>query len=209
MKMLKIIFITTYTDINFMNNNYFEFDLKICFFIFYCVGVFVFYSATYNFYMSDDTYHMNKDENDKTTEPNNITNENVETTNNSKQTITSIPYEEKYLSKVRNMTNEYIFTQDEIELESKKFLELIENEKMRIINSIREINDNINDLNLKLNNLNDVKMEEINKDETLLKKIKESITNDLKMNNLKLIELENNKIDEETFKKQAREFVID
>jgi hypothetical protein len=152
----------------------------------------------------NDIYEKDDLINDEIKEPN----ENVEITNNSKQSI-PIPYEEKYLSQVRNMINEYIFTEEELQIESQKFLELIENEKNKIVDSIREINDNINELNIKLNNLNDVKVKEINKDENLLKKIKESITNDLKMNNLKLLELQNNKIDEETIKKQAREFVID
>ena len=167
--------------------------------------MFVFYSASYNYYMTgNDIYEKDDLINDEIKEPN----ENVEITNNSKQSI-PIPYEEKYLSQVRNMINEYIFTEEELQIESQKFLELIENEKNKIVDSIREINDNINELNIKLNNLNDVKVKEINKDENLLKKIKESITNDLKMNNLKLLELQNNKIDEETIKKQAREFVID
>ena len=210
MKMLKIIFISTYIDINFMNNNYFDFDiigLKMCIFIFYCVSLFVFYGVDYTKCIND-VLQKDIEIDNNIQETNVIPTENAKNTNKSKQTI-QIPYEEKYLSHVRSMINEYIFTQEELQLESQKFLELIENEKTKIINSIGEINDNINELNVKLNDLNDVKIKEINKDETLLKKIKESITNELNLNNLKLIELQNNKIDEETIKKQAREFVID
>ena len=195
-----------------MNNNYFDFDiigLKVCFFIFYCVSLFVYYGIDYTKCINDVFYEEDIIQNDNNiSETNTIPTENAENVNKSKQS-TPIRYEEKYLSQVRNMKNEYIFTQEEIQIETQKFLELIENEKTKIINSIGEINDNINELNIKLNNLNDVKSKEINNDETLLKKIKESIANDLKINNLKLIELQNNKIDEETFKKQAREFVID
>ena len=199
-----------------MNNIYFDFDiigLKMCIFIFYCVSLFVYYGIDYNKCVCNILSQENIQNDDKSNiSETNITktenNENNENTNISKQSP-QIPYEEKYLSKVRNMINEYIFTQEEIDLESQKFLELIENEKTKIVNSIRDINDNINELNIKLNNLNDMKVKEINDDETLLKKIKESITNDLKINNLKLFELQNNKIDEETIKKQAREFVID
>ena len=122
-----------------MNNIYFDFDiigLKMCIFIFYCVSLFVYYGIDYNKCVCNILSQENIQNDDKSNiSETNITktenNKNNENTNISKQSP-QIPYEEKYLSKVRNMINEYNFTQEEIDLESQKFLELMKNENKNI-----------------------------------------------------------------------------
>jgi hypothetical protein len=136
-----------------------------------------------------------------------------------------IPYEEKYLTQMRNMVNEYVFTDEELVNEQRKLLDLIQNKKNSITNDMAEINNKLNELTNNLRNLHvsqdkdnddyhDVDIDSdsvINKckDKSLTKPLENSIQNEIAIHNLKLNQLQNTLIDEEEFKKQARQFIID
>ena len=59
-----------------------------------------------------------ENESDDTNDTNDMIVENIKPFQEKKVVI---PYEEKYLSRVRNMKNEYVFTDEELEIERKMF----------------------------------------------------------------------------------------
>lgn len=127
-----------------------------------------------------------------------------------------IPYEEKYLLQVRNMKNEYVFSDEELEKEEQKWKELMEESKNKNRSEITEIKNKINELKNSLQNLYDEEdsdgyKEEDNskKDILITQKIEESIKKELNMNELQLSELQDLKINELELKNQARQFIID
>jgi hypothetical protein len=139
------------------------------------------------------------------------------------ETKQQIAYEEKFLERVRNMVNEYIFTEDELESEKIKLNELIEEEEENVSQSVALINEKIDELKVKLIEVetdnayesepeNETENETIKtsgKDETLFKKIKDSISSEIKLNETKIQELQNNVINEDVLREKAREFIID
>jgi hypothetical protein len=176
-------------------------------FLFYIVGLFVFGYNTYHNYLFLSNLHED------------FLNDSIKEDNDTEETETNIkpivsvpipilipipiPYEEKYLLQIRSMINEYVFTEEELEKEQQKLFHFIENQKTIINNEIIEINNKIHDLTNKLTNVN------IDKHEMLVTKIEDSIQNEINEHNLKLKELQVVKIDEEEFKKQAHQFIID
>jgi hypothetical protein len=172
-------------------------------FLFYFVGLFVFGYNTYQNYLFLTNLHedfLNDNiKDDKDTEE---TETNIKPTDSVPIPI-CVPYEEKYLLQIRSMINEYVFTEEELEKEKQKLLDFIENQKTNNNNEIIEINNKIHDLTNKLTDIN------ICKDEMLVKKLEDNIQNEINENNLKLKELQVLKIDEEEFKKQARQIIID
>jgi len=120
-----------------------------------------------------------------------------------------IPYEEKYLLQVRNMKNEYVFSDEELEKEEQKWKELMEEIKNKNLSEITEIKNKINGLKNSLQNLYDDDESNNKKDVLIIQKIEESIKNELNVNELQLSELQALKINELELKNQARQIIID
>jgi hypothetical protein len=208
--------------------NYFVNGMLI---VFYFYGFYIFLYNIYSNYLfiNDEANLLDdlKSEDDEIEEKqDNKTNEE----NKSMEKIKEIPYEEKYLTQMRKMLNEYIFTEEELKKEEENFIELIAVERNKLGNSILEIKNNIQELNLKLSNLNnnecldeeeqedeqiesedDCKIVKTNKkkDEKIMEQLEKTIKNDIENYLLKLKELEETKLDEEDLKKKARQLVID
>ena len=108
-----------------------------------------------------------------------------------------ILYEEKYLTQIRNMRNEYVFSLEELEKEQQILLGLIENKKKSNNDEIILINNKIDELKNKC------------KDEILTNTLEDMIHNEIEILKSKLVQIESMQIDEEEFKKEARQFIID
>jgi hypothetical protein len=166
-------------------------------------------------YLDDETILKLCDNDcDKNNENNENNKNNTEENKVSPKLI--IPYEEKYLLQVRNMKNEYVFSDEELEKEEQKWKELMEESKNKNRSEITEIKNKINELKNSLQNLYDEEdsdgyKEEDNskKDILITQKIEESIKKELNMNELQLSELQDLKINELELKNQARQFIID
>jgi hypothetical protein len=124
-----------------------------------------------------------------------------------------IPYEEKYLSKIRAMKNEYVFTEEELSLQESKLKELLEEEKSKQLESIYALNEKIEKLNIQLSDLKNEKAfhdEAItNKDESLKRKIYQTIEDEIDMHKKELIEVQQNDIDMDELIDKAKQFIID
>jgi hypothetical protein len=186
-------------------------------FLFYFFGVIVFGHNIYQNYLILTNLHEDFLNN------NNIKQDDIKEDNNIEETKkkikSTIPYEEKYLLQIRNMINEYVFTEYELEIEEQKLFDFMQNKKSILNSEIIEISNKIHELTNKLSNVNDDdnnndyshdnKVVNKCKDEMSVKSLKDSIQNDINQHNLKLKELQSVKIDEEELKKQARQFIID
>ena len=134
-----------------------------------------------------------------------------------------IPYEEKYLLEVRNMKNEYIFTDEELEVEQKMLRQLEEEENKAVSQSILTLSEQIDELKMRLfetaenQNQDQYECENENeptvkpqKDEDILKKIKLSLENEIKTNETKILELQDSvSKNNEIVKEKARQYIID
>jgi hypothetical protein len=124
-----------------------------------------------------------------------------------------IPYEEKYLIQVRNMKNEYAFTDEELETEQNMLKQLEQENKNTVSQSIFILNEQIDELKmglLEMEENNDVPGSHSKKDETILEKIKTSLKTEIKTHEIKILELQesitkNNDI----LKEKARQYIID
>jgi hypothetical protein len=67
----------------------------------------------------------------------------------------NVPYEEKYMTKVGNMKNEYIFTDEELEIEKQKLDEFKQEENSKRLESTYILNEKIEELTTKLREIND------------------------------------------------------
>jgi hypothetical protein len=130
-----------------------------------------------------------------------------------KQTV-QVPYEEKYLIKVRSMKNEYVFTDEELELEKQKLDELKQEENNKKLESTYVLNEKIEELTIKLREIadeygdkNDKK--QTNKDESIVKKIQDSIQNEINLNKKQLFELQEKPINIDVLKEHAQQYIID
>jgi hypothetical protein len=96
-------------------------ELIYLMFYFFCIGFFVYN----NFYCHCEDGNKNAHNEDDE--------EDVKDLNIKKELEIKpiIPYEEKYLTEVRKMFNEYEFSEEELKKENFKLLELIENEKKK------------------------------------------------------------------------------
>jgi len=126
-----------------------------------------------------------------------------------KDIVHEIPYEEKYLIQVRSMKNEYVFTNEELENEESKLKELIEEYNKKQTYEILELKSKIRELYYDFENLNNDETS-MEKDVSLIKKIADSVQNEININESKLEELQtiNSKATSD-FAKQARQFIID
>lgn len=90
-------------------------------------------------------------------------------------------YEDKYLEEVRKMKNEYIFTNDEIKLSEKLYIEFYENALNQIRNSKQVLQAKITEKQYELNDLRDMindsssssSDDDVNDEESLIKEINE------------------------------------
>ena len=174
-------------------------------FYFFCIGFFV-----YNNFYCDCEYDNKNTQNEDTDEDTDADTDIDKDSNIKKESEKKsiIPYEEKYMTEVRKMFNEYEFSEEELKKENCKLLELIENEKQKINDETNEINNEIKNLNYKLDNLDSDDVNE-NRDDMLRKKIEETIKYELTNQHAKLKEIQNKEINEEEIKNKAREFIID
>lgn len=184
-------------------------ELIYLMFYFFCIGFFVYN----NFYCDceDNNKNIQNEDTDKDVDEDVDEDSNIDTDHNIKKESEKkpiIPYEEKYMTEVRKMFNEYEFSEEELKKEICKLLELIENEKQKINDETNEINNEIKNLNYKLDNLDNDDVNE-NRDDMLRKKIEETIKYELTNQHAKLKEIQNKEINEEEIKIQAREFIID
>lgn len=126
-----------------------------------------------------------------------------------------IPYEEKYLLEVRNMKNEYVFTDEELEIEEKMLRQLEEQENKAVSQSILTLNEKIDELKMRLFEANENEYENEDaikpqKDGDILKKIKMSLENEIKINETKILELQDSvSKNNEISKEKARKYIID
>lgn len=126
------------------------------------------------------------------------------------QTV-QIPYEEKYLTKIREMKNEYVFTEEELILQENKLKELLSEEKGKQLENIYELNEKIEQLNIQLSDIQNDTRDEFheNKDENIRRKIYQTIENELDIHRKQLIEIQQNDINMDELKKKATQFIID
>lgn len=188
--------------------NFFEISNELLFFLSYFLGyVFV----VYGLYKKHQELHNEQYKilNKIAAEKNEI---HVETVIPFKKQV--IPYEEKYLLQVRNMTNEYVFTDEELETEAKMLRQLEEEENSNVSQTILVLNEKIDELKMRLlevdengdldNSVNS------KKDETILQQIKTSFENEIKTNETKISELLENVVkNSETLKEKAKQYIID
>jgi hypothetical protein len=122
-----------------------------------------------------------------------------------------IPYEEKYLTKVRNMVNEYVFTDEELVLQEQKLEELKKEENSKQLEATYSLNEKIEELTIKLREINDEydAKKDSNKDETLVKKLYESIQNEINLHKKQLLELQENAINIDDLKEKTQQYIID
>lgn len=125
--------------------------------------------------------------------------------------VATIPYEEKYLSQVRNMKNEYVFTDEELEIERKMFETLKEEEQKNIMQSIFGYNEKIEQLKMKLFDLETTDdKSNTKKDLNIIKKIQDSLKSEMQLNETKITELqENMNKNDETLREKAKQHIID
>ena len=120
-----------------------------------------------------------------------------------------VPYEEKYLIKIRNMKNEYVFSDEELKLQEKKIYELKEQECKENLETVYGLNEKIEELNLRLSDIHEDSKEKKNKDDSIIKKVCDSIQNEINVNKQKIIGIQENKTHIDEFKKKAQQYIID
>lgn len=124
-----------------------------------------------------------------------------------------IPYEEKYLLEVRNMKNEYVFTDEELEIEEKMLRQLEEEENKAVSQSILTLSEQIDELKMRLFETNEDENEptvKSQKDGDIVKQIKLSLENEIKTNETKILELQDSiSKNNEIVKEKARQYIID
>jgi hypothetical protein len=127
-----------------------------------------------------------------------------------KKLFLKVPYEEKYMEKIRIMKNEYVFTDKELEIEQQKLEEFKKEETSQKLESIYILNEKIEELNMKLFELdNDNDQKPNNKDGSIMKKLYDSIRNEININKKKVLELQENVINFDNLKEKAQQYIID
>ena len=132
-----------------------------------------------------------------------------------------IPYEEKYLVEVRNMKNEYVFTDEELEVEQKMLRQLEEEGNKAVSQSILTLSEQIDELKMRLFETNESENQHAceceneptvksQKDGDIVKQIKLSLENEIKINETKILELQDSlSKNNEIAKEKARQYIID
>jgi hypothetical protein len=132
------------------------------------------------------------------------------------------PYEEKYLTKVRGMKNEYMFTEEELLIQENKLQELIKEEKNKQLEQIFTLNEKIEHLTSKLLDSDDdnssgskgkrkakEKTNQTNKDESLKRQIYNTIQNEIDVHRKELLEIQNEQIHMDELEQTAKQYIID
>ena len=111
----------------------------LLFFSYFFVHTLVFYGLykKYQYLQNEHENFFDDVETDKTA----MSIENIETIKPFQKE--RVPYEEKYLIEVRNMKNEYVFTDEELETEQKMLRQLEEEENKVVSQSVMVLNEKI------------------------------------------------------------------
>jgi hypothetical protein len=196
--------------------NFFEINSELLlFFSYFFVHTLVFYGLykKYQYLQNEHENFFDDVETDKTA----MSIENIETIKPFQKE--RVPYEEKYLIEVRNMKNEYVFTDEELETEQKMLRQLEEEENKVVSQSVMVLNEKIDELRMQLLELDENDESDENgesetigksqKDGTLLKKIKTSLENEIKTHETKISELQESvSKNNEIIKEKARQYII-
>jgi len=187
----------------------------LLFFSYFFVHTLVFYGLykKYQYLQNEHENFFDDVETDKTA----MSIENIETIKPFQKE--RVPYEEKYLIEVRNMKNEYVFTDEELETEQKMLRQLEEEENKVVSQSVMVLNEKIDELRMQLLELDENDESDENgesetigksqKDGTLLKKIKTSLENEIKTHETKISELQESvSKNNEIIKEKARQYII-
>jgi hypothetical protein len=196
--------------------NFFEINSELLlFFSYFFVHTLVFYGLykKYQYLQNEHENFFDDVETDKTA----MSIENIETIKPFQKE--RVPYEEKYLIEVRNMKNEYVFTDEELETEQKMLRQLEEEENKVVSQSVMVLNEKIDELRMQLLELDENDESDENgesetigksqKDGTILKKIKTSLENEIKTHETKISELQESvSKNNEMIKEKARQYII-
>jgi hypothetical protein len=186
----------------------FEINIEVLFFLSYFFAHVLIVYGLYKKYQYLNSEHENFFDEGDTSKA-----DTVETIIPFKKEI--IPYEEKYLIQVRNMKNEYVFTDEELETEQKMLRQLEEEENKAVSQSVMVLNEKIDELRMRLFEteesitIND-NNSKLQKDETILQKIKTSLETEIKTHETKILELQESITkNNEIVKEKARQYIID
>ena len=208
--MLKIMFTNIYISIKIMNyyNEYIsESNTNLFLMFLYFVGqMFFIYGICNKYILNNEVEDVNK--------ISVISSPVIESLQDEPKKKQIIPYEEKYLIRVRSMVNEYVFTVEELKSQEQKLQELEEEEKNTQLENIYILNEKIEELTMKLNEINieiqeNTKKEKYNKDESISKKLYNSIQNEIDLNKKKLLELQEKQINMCDLREKAKQYIID
>jgi hypothetical protein len=187
-----------------------EFDMTLIMLLFFLFAHSLFIYGAYSGYLLNN-------ENDDDREKNEVLPPKEQP--NKYVTPIQIPYQEKYLMKVRNMKNEYVFTEKELELQQNKLQQLEQEENKQKLESIYDLNEKIEELKIKLselnididhnNNFHDDLKKKSNKDDSIIKKIHDSIQNEINLNNKQLMDLQDKSLNIDELKEQSQQYIID
>jgi len=181
-----------------------EFDMSLFILLFFLFGHIFLIHGIYNGYILDNEGWEEGQDNAASTK----TISDVEITQEEVKKPQEIPYEEKYLIKIRSMKNEYVFTDEELKLQEKKLKELEEEENKKKLESIYILNEKIEELVMKLAEFNIENVENI-ENESLMKKLYVSIQNEIELNKKKLIEIQDESSNKDDLKEKAQQYIID
>ena len=185
-----------------------EFDINLIILMFFLIGhIFMIHGIYYKYFFDENNFEYD-DENEEYEDEVNKS-PTTDSTKDERQKQPVIPYEEKYLTKVRSMINEYVFTEEELKIQEKKIQELEEDEKNKNLESIYALNEKIEELTMKLSEINTNQNQKINKDESILKKLHDSIENEIAINKKQLIEIQEKTLNIDELNDQSQQYIID
>ena len=196
---------------NYFNGVIGDNNTNLLFILFYFVGQFFLICGICNKYILNNKNEHEDGDKDKDKEFSKIS---TNTSLQEEPKIQQIPYEEKYLTKVRNMVNEYIFTDEELKLQEQKLQELEEEEKHNQVEKVYTFNEKIEELTTKLKEFtievqDDDTKENYKKDISLSKKLYDSIQNEIDLNRKQLLELQEIRINIDDLREKAKQYIID
>jgi len=193
---------------NYFNGIIGENNTNFFFILLYFVGQIFFICGICNKYILNN---KNEDEDNNKLSVNSYKNDT--SSQESTKKSPEIPYEEKYLTKVRSMINEYTFTDEELKIQERKLQELEEEEKKKQVEKVYILNEKIEELTTKLHEINiEVEDETTNnykKDESLIKKLYNSIQNEIDLNKKQLLDLQETRTNIDDLREQSKQYIID
>jgi hypothetical protein len=193
-----------------MNYDENEFDMNLIILLFFFVGQILWVHRVYNYIFNNQNLYENSDDDDDDVYPK-TKNEIIQEEKVEK--LPEIPYEDKYLINVRNMKNIYVFTDEELKIQEKKLQELQKEENQKKLESIFLLNEKIEDVTMKMNELNingaDDLKKDSNKDKSLMKNLYISLESELALNKKQLQELQDEIMKNDELNEKAQQYVID